>query len=48
MTTISITYTTQAHSIILGVNIGPGLQQHMHDIDMTLLGGLMQCGATIL
>jgi hypothetical protein len=48
MTTISITYTTQAHSIILGVHIGPGLQQHIHDIDMPLLDGLMQCGVIIL
>jgi hypothetical protein len=38
MTTVRISKTTQAH-IIFGANIGPGLQQHIHDIDMTLLGG---------
>jgi hypothetical protein len=47
MTTISKINTTQAHPI-LGVNIGPGLQQHIHDIGMSLLGGLIQCGATML
>jgi hypothetical protein len=48
MTTISITNTTQAHSLIFSVNIGPGLQQHIQDIEITLLGGLIQCGWTIL